>query len=211
MRVAMLAASLLFCGSAHEAAAQSQPVRRGEAGITVGSACLVSSSACGGGREAMPGIYGSFWLTPRVEIGARIAGLTRPEILSTLTYSGPNNEPLQTLEYLTYNRERKYFLGYVNRHFGAEPRIRAFAGIAVGTQADRFFVSCHRRECPIDLPSIGGPPTGRHQNYRGNLALSAGLSGAATRVAWRAGLNLHSFARENVGATELFVAGGVRF
>ena len=211
MRVAMLAWPLLVVASVNEAVAQSPPIRRGEAGITVGSACLVSSSACGGGREGMHGIYGSFWLTPRMEIGARIAGLSRPDVLSTLTHHGPSNEPVETIEYLVYNRERKYFLGYVNRHFGPDPRIRFFAGIALGTQADRFFVSCHRRECPVDLRSIGGPETGRHQRYRGNLTFSAGLSGAVTRFAWRAGVNLHNFPGENVGATEAFVGGGVRF
>ena len=211
MRVAMVVTSLLLLSSVNDAAAQTQPVRRGEAGITLGSACLVSSSACGGGRERTTGIYGSFWLTPRMEIGARIAGLSQPDILSTLTHYGPDNQPVQTIEYLTYNRERKYVLGYVNRHFGPDPRIRLFAGVALGTQADRFFVSCHRRECPVDLPSIGGPETGRHQRYRGNVTFSAGLSGAATRFAWRAGVNLHNFPGENVGATEVFAAGGVRF
>ena len=211
MRVAMLGGALLLLFALTDEARAQSPVRRGEAGITLGSACLVSSSACGGGRERMTGIYGSFWLTPRMEIGARIAGLSQPDILSTLTHGGANNEPVQTIEYLTYNRERKYVLGYVNRHFGPDPRIRFFAGVALGTQADRFFVSCHRRECPVDLPSIGGPETGRHQRYRGTVTFSAGLSGASARVAWRTGVNLHNFPGENVGATEVFAAGGVRF
>ena len=211
MRGPTVICSAIFLGIASDVLAQAADSRRAELGITVGSACLVASSACGGGREGMHGGYGSWWLTPRTEVGFRISGLWQPDYEASVTHYGPTNDATVSVGYMVTKRSRRYMLAHIYRHFGSDARIRFYAGAALGSYVDRYIVSCLYRECAVELSTIGGPATGRHSHRRGNVAFGLGLSGQSRALGWRAGVNLHNFPGENVGATELFAAAGVRF
>src|SRR5918992_2641190 len=127
---------------AGNALAQSRDSRRAEIGATVGSACLVESSACGGGRHAINGLFGSLGLTPRVEIGARVALLRQPDIQAGADYFlGPTQEHIP-LRFAVRDRSRVYVLGHAYRHFGPDPRVRFFLGIAWGSYIVRSTSIC---------------------------------------------------------------------
>lgn len=201
---------------AGDAAAQTADSRRWEIGANVGSACLVESSACGGGRHAMNGLFGSLWLTPRVEIGGRVALLRQPDTQAGGDYFlGPAQEHIP-LRFAIRERSRLYAMGHAYRHFGPDPRIRFFLGIALGSYTARSTNICETDACEKSLARLGGPVAagvhfGRVSQTRTNVALGLGVSGRSGPVGWRAGVNLHNFPGEHTGATELFLAAAFRF
>ncbi len=194
------------------AGAQTADARHLELGATAATACLTASSHCGAGREGMYGLYGSYWLTPRVEIGGRVARLTRPDVSgTTYYYVGPSTEEV-TITQTSRDRSRTYALGHIYRHFGPDPRVRLYAGVALGLQDDRSFASCEVTDCQAGLDKVGlTMETGRLSNRRRTVAIGVGLSGHAAAFGWRAGVNLHNFPGENIGATEYFASGALRF
>jgi hypothetical protein len=213
MRVHLFVLTLLVLPAAvTRAGAQTADARRVELGATAATACLTTSSYCGGGREGMYGLYASYWLTPRVEIGGRVARLPRPDVSgTTYYYLGPANEEV-TITQTSRDRSRTYMLGHIYRHFGPDPRVRLYAGLALGLQDDRSSVSCDATDCQAGLDKVGlTVETGRLSNRRGNVAVGLGLSGHAASFGWRAGVNLHNFPGENIGATEYFASGALRF
>ena len=203
----------VFAGNAF---AQTRDHRRGEIGASAGSACLIESSACGGGRHAITGLFGSVWLTPRVEIGGRVALLRQPDIQAGGDYFlGPAQEHIP-LRFAIRDRSRVYVLGHAYRHFGPDPRIRFFLGMALGSYIVRSTDICDTEACERNLARLGGPQAvgvqfGRTSHTRTNLALGLGVSGQYGLLGWRAGVNLHNFPGEHTGATELFIAAGFRF
>ena len=214
--VPVLAVVVATAGLAADAVAQTGDSRPWEIGANVGSACLVESSACGGGRHAINGLFGSLWLTPRVEIGGRVALLRQPDIQAGGNYFlGPAQEPIQ-LRFAIRDRSRLYALAHAYRHFGPDPRIRFFLGVAAGSYTLRSTNICESKACESNLARLGGPVAagvhfGRVTQTRTNVALGLGVSGRSGRVGWRAGVNLHNFPGEHTGATELFLAAAFRF
>jgi hypothetical protein len=214
--VPSLIAMLTVVMTVGNAAAQPAETRPFEIGASLGSACLVESSACGGGRHAMNGLYGSVWLTPRIEIGGRVAMLRQPNLVGGADYFlGPTQEPIP-LRFVIRDQSRVYVLGHAYRHFGRDAKIRFFLGIAAGSYIARSTVTCETDECERNLARLGGPSGvgvefGRQNRARANLAFGVGVSGHSGPVGWRAGVNLHNFPGENTGATELFPGGAVRF
>lgn len=211
--LAVVAGTALLAG---DAVAQTGDTRRWEMGASVGSACLIESSACGGGRHAINGLFGSVWLTPRVEIGGRVALLRQPDIQAGADYFlGPTQGHIP-LRFAIRDRSRVYALGHAYRHFGPDPRIRFFLGLAVGSYTERSTNSCETDACDDNLARLGGPVAvgvrfGRVSQTRTNVALGLGVSGRSGPVGWRAGVNLHNFPGEHTGATELFLAAAFRF
>ena len=210
MRLLLAAITLLAC--VPRAAAQPADSRRLELGATAGTACLTASSYCGGGQEGLYGVYGSYWLTPRVEVGGRVSMLTQPDVSgTTYYYFGPSNEEL-TLPKSIRDRSRLYVLGHVYRHFGSDPRIRFYAGVALGRQSDRMTVTCDAPDCSARLARVRlTMETGRQSHTQSDLAAGIGFSGLAGRVGWRAGVNLHNYPGENFGAAEYFAGASLRF
>ena len=199
-----------------DAVAQTGDSRRWEIGASVGSACLVESSACGGGRHAMNGLFGSVWLTPRVELGGRLALLRQPALQGGGDYFlGSAQEHIQ-LRFAIRDRSRVYALGHAYGHFGPDPRIRFFLGLALGSYILRSTNICETDACERNLARLGGPVAvgvrfGRVSETRTNVAVGLGVSGRSGPVGWRAGVNLHNFPGEHTGATEVFLAAAFRF
>ena len=199
-----------------DAVAQTGDSQRREIGASVGSACLIESSACGGGRHAINGLFGSVWLTPRVEIGGRVALLRQPDSQGGADYFlGPTQEHIP-LRFAITDRSRVYALGHAYRHFGSDPRLRFFLGMALGSYSERSTNICEAETCETNLARLGGPQAvgvhvGRVSRTRMNVALGLGVSGRSGPVGWRAGVNLHNFPGEHTGATELFLAAALRF
>jgi hypothetical protein len=217
MRTAVLA--LTFIALPHlspDAAGHPARPRRFDVGATVSSACLTSESACGDGTYPLTGVYASRWPDPRIEIGGRVAWLTRPDSVFVVSrdarFRAAGAAPeLAAVTVSRRDRSRVYATGHIYRHFGPDPRARLFAGIAIGSYWDRWTADCQPATCePLMSLVIGGPP-GRRSHRNTNVAFGAGVSGQARIVRWRAGLQLHNFPGEHAGTTELFAGAGVNF
>jgi hypothetical protein len=195
------------------ATAEAQTVRRQfEAGATIATICLTSSSYCGTGQHWMPSAYGSYWLTRGIEIGARVSRIAFADVATeTGYYLGPDRERV-AIAYSYRNRSRTYVTGHVYRHFGSDPRIHLFTGVGLGRYFSRETTTCTSPDCGALRARLGDTSDlGTHTHGRGNLTVTVGLSGQAGPAMWRAGLNCQNLMAESTGGVEYFTGVGVRF
>jgi len=206
--VALLCFLWLVC----DAAAQTVDTRRFELGATAASACLNRGSYCGGGKEAMTGFYASYWITPRVEIGGRIARITETDVAGVAIYEVGVPPERISIPTAIRDRSRLYVVGHVYRHIGPDPKIRAFVGVAVGTYKYEWTATCEAPGCEEALRTLDPMQTrGRRKRWPPDVAPGFGVSGRAGVLQWRAGINFHIPDDDSVSATEFFAGAGFRF
>ncbi|WP_291987039.1 hypothetical protein [Luteitalea sp.] len=186
--------------------------RRFEVGAIGGVACTGSEGSVCGGNSGLPtvGGYGSLWITPRLELQARVTRFERPGYAST--YLVIRSDPHQTVTVHTTDRSREIAAGHLLYHFGSGP-LRWHTGVGYGARRDRLRRTCTTDAC-IQLPANqrGGGALGPVSLLEPNASLTFGVHGRI-RSRWvaRGAVTLHNFAAESLSSIETTVALGVRF
>lgn len=186
--------------------------RRFEVGAIGGVACTGSEGSVCGGNTGLPTIggYGSLWITPRLELQARMTRFERPGYASTYVVVGSDSR--QTVTVNTTDRSREIAAGHLLYHFGSGP-LRWHTGVGYGTRRDRSRRTCTTDAC-VQLPANqrGGGALGPVSLLGSNASLTFGVHGRI-RSRWvaRGAVTVHNFAAESLSSIETTVALGVRF
>jgi hypothetical protein len=194
-----------------DAAAQTGETRRFELGTTAASACLNRQSYCGG-KEAMIGFYGSYWITHHIEIGGRIARIAETDVFDVAIYNVDVPPDRISIPIGIRDRSRLYVVGHIYRHIGSDPRIRPYVGVAVGAYKYQWTSTCEAPGCEEALTRLDPMQTrGRRKSWPPDVAPGVGVSGRAGLLQWRTGINFHLPDDDSASATEFFAGAGFRF
>jgi hypothetical protein len=194
-----------------------------EVGAILATACrgVEGSALCGGGAHILSGVYLSWMVDDRFEIGvqdARTGG--RPDRYSIGRGDNKFNGQIFDLvpnaparvDVAFVDRSRTFLVSRFLYHFLRGERVRPLLGVEVGQLIDRQNLACQPSGCESLVPLLVGQRVGQESSSHLDLAFIAGASIRATnRVRLRFGIQLHDFAFESLSTTAWFAETGFRF